>query len=275
MGTHAMADRGHTADLWQRFKARRDTAVRERLALSYVPLVRVQARHMAGRVPPSVRAEDLEGYGMVGLLEAIDRFDPDRGIPFEAFARLRIRGAMYDYLRTLDLLPRVARKTVHRVQAEAAVLTRRLGREPTDDELASAAGMEPARVDRALRDAQAGMPLSLEGELGEIDRLPAALARDAGADAFAEVEQDALDSELWQVTAALPVRHKVVIGLYYCEGLTLAEIGRVLGVTESRVSQLRSEALATLRTHLAVLNWLEGAPAPAQPGRAGRRRASA
>src|SRR4030065_284416 len=111
MGTPAMADRGHTGELWQRFKARRDGAVRERLALSYVPLVRAQARHMAGRVPPSVRAEDLEGYGMVGLLEAIGRFDPDRGIPLEAFRRLRIRGAMYDYLRTLALLPRGARQT--------------------------------------------------------------------------------------------------------------------------------------------------------------------
>lgn len=258
-----MADRGHTGELWQRFKARRDGAVRERLALSYVPLVRAQARHMAGRVPPSVRAEDLEGYGMVGLLEAIDRFDPDRGIPFEAFARLRIRGAMYDYLRTLDLLPRVARQTVHRVQAEEATLTRRLGREPTDDELASASGIAPTRLDRALRDAQAGMLLSLEDEPGEIDRLPAALARDAGADVFARVEQDALDSELWQVTAALPVRHKVVIGLYYCEGLTLAEIGRVLGVTESRVGQLRAEALETLRTHLRLLDWLEGGTARA------------
>jgi len=258
-----MADRGHTGELWQRFKARRDRAVRERLALSYVPLVRAQARYMAGRVPPSVRGEDLEGYGMVGLLEAIDRFDPDRGIPFEAFARLRIRGAMYDYLRTLDLLPRVARRTVHRVQAEAVTLTRRLGREPTDDELASASGIASVRLDRALRDAQAGMPLSLDGELGEIDRLPAALARDAGADVIARVEQDALDAELWQATAALPVRHKVVIGLYYCEGLTLAEIGRVLGVTESRVGQLRGEALETLRTHLRLLNWLEGGTARA------------
>ena len=255
-----MTNRRGTGELWQRFKVRRDGGVRERLALSYLPLVRMQARYMAGRVPPSVRAEDLEGYGTVGLLEAIDRFDPDRGIPFEAFARLRIRGAMYDYLRTLDLLPRVARQTVHRIQAASAALTRDLGREPTDEELSAAAGLEPRRVGRALRDAQAGMAVSLEGELDEITRLPAALARDAGADVLDGVERDALDAELWKATASLPVRHKVVIGLYYCEGLTLAEIGRVLGVTESRVSQLRGEALETLRTHLGLLNWLEDRP---------------
>lgn len=274
-----MADRTpETSELWERFKAKRDAALRERLALSYLPLVHLQARQMARRVPPSVKAEDLEGYGMIGLLEAIDRFEPDRGIPFEAFARLRIRGAMYDYLRTLDLLPRVARKTVHRVQAEANVLTRRLGRAPTDSELAQAAGISAARVDRALADAHAAMPVSLEGEFGEVDRLPAALARDAGGDILARVEQEALDAQLWRATAALPVRHKVVVGLYYCEGLTLAEIGRILGVTESRASQLRSEALETLRTHLALRSWLDGArntPNDGAPRRKPRTRASA
>ncbi|MDP3767407.1 MAG: FliA/WhiG family RNA polymerase sigma factor [Dehalococcoidia bacterium] len=255
-----MADRTpETSELWERIKAKRDAAVRERLALSYLPLVHTQARILAGRVPPSVKAEDLEGYGMIGLLEAIDRFDPDRGIPFEAFARLRIRGAMYDYLRTLDLLPRVARRTVHRVQAEAIILTRRLGRAPTDEELAESTGMAAARVDRALVDAHAATPVSLEGEFGEVDHLPAALARDAGGDVLTRLEQEALDGELWRATAALPVRHKVVVGLYYCEGLTLAEIGRILGVTESRASQLRSEALETLRTHLSLRNWLDGA----------------
>jgi len=266
-----MADHAeHPGELWARFKTRRDAAARERLALIYLPLVRAQAGQMAGRVPPSVRAEDLEGYGLVGLLEAIDRFDPDRGIPFEAFARLRIRGAMYDYLRTLDLLPRVARRTVHRVQAEAHRMMRRLGRAPTGRELARATGFTPRRLDRALRDARGGLPLSLEAEFGEIDRLPAQLARDAGGDVLTCVERDALDAELWRATAALPVRHKVVIGLYYCEGLTLAEIGRILGVTESRVSQMRRDALQTLRTHLALANWLEGTAGPGSGTGGGR-----
>lgn len=250
-----------TGELWQMFKERRDAAVRERLVLSYLPLVRAQARQMAGRIPPSVKMEDLEGYGMIGLLEAIDRFDPDRGIPFEAFARLRIRGAMYDYLRTLDLLPRVARRTVHRAQAQAHALTRSLGRAPTGDELARAMGMEARLLDRALADAQAAVPVSLEEQMGEFDRLPGALARGAAGDVFNVIERSGLDAELWRATAALPVRQKVVIGLYYCEGLTLWEIGRILGVTESRVSQLRSEALENLRTHLALRAWLDGAPA--------------
>lgn len=243
-----------TAALWQQFKDQRTPALRERLALAYLPLVRAQARQMARRVPSSVKSEDLEGYGMIGLLEAIDRFDPDRGIPFEVFARLRIRGAMFDYLRTLDLLPRVARQNVHRVQTEAHALSRSLGRRPTDEELARATGMARRRVDRALADAQAATPLSLE-EFADADRLPDALACDAGGDGLAHVERQQRDAELWRAIDALPVRHKVVVGLYYCEGLTLWEIGRVLGVTESRVSQMRGESLAMLRTHLMIGTW--------------------
>lgn len=250
-----------TESLWWQFKDRREGAVRERLALAYLPLVRAQARQMASRIPPSVRTEDLEGYGMIGLLEAIDRFDPDRGIPFEVFARLRIRGAMYDYLRTLDLLPRVARRKVHRVQAQSRALMRVLGRTPTHDELAQAMGVERQTVGRTLATAQDAVPVSLEERVA--DRLPPALARDAGGDVISRVEQQALDAELWRAIEALPPRHKVVVGLYYCEGLTLYEIGRVLGVTESRGSQMRREALEALRTHLALRAWLDAAPAVA------------
>lgn len=255
----------HQTDaLWWQFKDRREEAVRERLALGYLPLVRAQARQMASRIPPSVRTEDLEGYGMIGLLEAIDRFDPDRGIPFEVFARLRIRGAMYDYLRTLDLLPRVARRRVHRVQAQSRALMRVLGRIPSHDEVADAMGLDRRIVDRTLATAQDAVPVSLEERAA--DRLPPALTRDAGGDMTSVVEREALDAELWRAIEALPPRHKVVIGLYYCEGLTLHDIGRVLGVTESRASQLRREALDALRTHLALCAWLDRSPASAGPG---------
>ncbi len=251
------ADPQSVASLWQAFKEAHAIAVRERLALAYLPLVRAQARQMAGRVPPTVKSEDLEGYGMIGLLEAIDRFDPDRGIPFEVFARLRIRGAMYDYLRTLDLLPRIARRNVHRVQLQVHLLTRRLGRVPTNEELAQATGMAARQLGKVRTDAHAALPLSLD-EFNDADRLPEMLARDAGGDVFGTIEQRARNAELWHAIAALPVRHKVVIGLYYCEGLTLWEIGRVLGVTESRASQMRGEGLQTLRTHLALRSWLDG-----------------
>ena len=251
------ADSQSVASLWQVFKEARAVAVRERLALAYLPLVRAQTRQMTSRVPPTVKSEDLEGYGMIGLLEAIDRFDPDRGIPFEVFARLRIRGAMYDYLRTLDLLPRIARRNVHRVQAQVHALTRQLGRLPTDEELAAATGLATRQLGRARTDQHAALPLSLD-EFGDADRFPEALARDAGGDVVGSMEQQARNAELWHAIEALPVRHKVVIGLYYCEGLTLWEIGRVLRVTESRISQMRGEALQALRTHLALRSWLDG-----------------
>lgn len=251
-------DTRSVAALWQAFKEERTAAVRERLALAYLPVVRVQAKQMGGRVPPSVKGEDLEGYGMIGLLEAIDRFDPDRGIPFEAFARLRIRGAMFDYLRTLDLLPRIARRNVHRMQTQVHALTRRLGRVPTDAELTRATGLVSRQLGKVRTDAHAAQTLSLD-EFSDGERLPAALARDTGGDVLGRIEEHARNSELWRAIEALPVRHKVIIGLYYCEGLTQGEIGRVLSVTESRVSQMRSEALQILRTHLSLRAWLDDA----------------
>ncbi len=254
-----------TAELWRAFKDRRDASARERLALSYLALVRVQTRQMARRLPPSVKAEDLEGYGMIGLLEALDRFDPNRGIPFEVFARLRIRGAMYDYLRTLDQLPRLARRQVQRVQAQVHVLSRTLGRFPTNEELARAVGVETPVLGQVLADAKAAVPSSLE-DSQEADRLPNQLARDAGKDILSQLEREELAAELWRAINALPVRHKLIVGLYYSEGLTLGEIGRVLGVTESRVSQMRSQALASLRNQLIVRAFLEGAPPPRRPG---------
>ncbi|MDQ7820713.1 MAG: FliA/WhiG family RNA polymerase sigma factor [Armatimonadota bacterium] len=259
-----MAD-GTTSELWSRFRSGRSPDLRERLALAYLPLVRALARQMAVRMPASVKSEDLEGYGMIGLLEAIDRFDPDRGIPFEAFARLRIRGAMYDYLRTLDLLPRVARRHVHRLQAQARTLARSLGRPPTGREVVAATGWEEAAVERIRADAAAGQVLSLE-EIASSDQLPDSVIRDVWGDTLARMERQERDRTLWRAIQALPARHKLVVGLYYCEGLTLAEIGRVLGVTESRVSQMRAEALGMLRTHLALRSWMDGAPAPL-PGR--------
>src|SRR2546426_11826491 len=127
------ADSQSVASLWQVFKEGHAVAVRERLALAYLPLVRAQTRQMTSRVPPTVKSEDLEGYGMIGLLEAIDRFDTDGGITIEAFARLRIRRDMYDYLRTLDLLPGIAPCNVHRAQAQVQALTRRRGRVPNHE----------------------------------------------------------------------------------------------------------------------------------------------
>ena len=261
-----------TAELWRAFKDRQDASARERLALSYLSLVRMQTRQMMRRLPASVKAEDLEGYGMIGLLEAIDRFDPDRGIPFEVFARLRIRGAMYDYLRTLDQLPRLARRQVQRIQTEVHVLSRTLGRTPTHEELARAVGLETPVLGRVLADAQAAVSSSLE-DSKEADRLPSGLTQDGGKDILNQLEREELAAELWHAINALPVRHKLIIGLYYGEGLTLGEIGRILSVTESRVSQIRGQALASLRHQLMVRAFLEGAPPPRRPG--GRARGAA
>lgn len=194
-----------TAPLWEMFRERRDVASRERLALAYHKLAREQAMQMVGRVP-SVKIDDLERYGMMGLRTAIERFDPDRGVPFELFARRRVRGAIYDYLRTL---------TLGRARADA--------------------------------DIPEGSP-----DDGEVSRrLAAGLLRDVGGDVRL-IEDDGVDADVRRAVEALPVPHKVVVGLFYCNGIAPEVIGGVLGISESDVVRLRSEALAHIRTQLAL-----------------------
>ena len=230
-------------ELWQRYRHHPDQDLRNRLVLQYSPLVKYVAGRLRTRLPDHVDYNDLVSDGIIGLMGAIDRFDPGRGLTFQTFAVPRIRGAMVDALRALDWVPRSVRDRVRQVEEAQRVLEARLGRIPEDPEIAEEIGISVP----ALRDLYAKASLTSLGSLDVLD-----LADDLSAAATHEIEDDETKAALLRVVHELPERDRVVIALYYFEGLTLSEIGQVLGVSESRVSQLHTRATMVLRTKLAA-----------------------
>ena len=228
-------------ELWQSFRADPTLERRNRLVLQYSPLVKYVAGRLRTRLPESVEYADLVSDGIIGLMEAIERFDPGRGLTFQTFAVPRIRGAMVDALRSLDWVPRSVRDKVRQVEEAQRALETRLGRIPDDPEIAAELGISV----RELRELYAKVGVTGVATMEDFE-----LADDLSAAAAEEIEDDQAKAELLRVVGELPERDQVIIALYYFEGFTLAEIGRVLGVTESRVSQLHSRATMMLRNKL-------------------------
>lgn len=224
---------------------------REQLVQRFVPLVKRIAYHLMARLPPSVQFEDLVQNGMLGLLDAIDRYQEGFGAQFETYATQRVRGAMLDGLRENDWLPRNLRRELRRIEVAINQLEHAHGRAPTERELADALGMTLADYQKTLQDARGHQLVYLEDFAGEgdedfLDRhLPS--AEGDPADLFAERN---LKELLVQAIALLPEREKLMMALYYEQDLNLKEIGEVMGVTESRVCQLHSQAIARLRSKL-------------------------
>lgn len=231
--------------LWHRYRRERTLELRNRLVLQYSPLVKYVAGRLRTRLPESVDYNDLVSDGIIGLMDAIDRFDPDRGLTFQTFAVPRVRGAMVDALRAMDWVPRSVRDRIRQVEEAQRTLEARLGRIPDDPEIAAELGISVP----ALRDLYAKVAFTSVGALEDLE-----LADDLSAAAAHEIEDEQAKAVLLRVVDELPERDQVIIALYYFEGLTLAEIGRVLGVSESRVSQLHSRATMVLRTKLAALD---------------------
>jgi RNA polymerase sigma factor for flagellar operon FliA len=229
--------------VWREYRATRESQLRERLVLQYAPLVKYVAGRLRARMPDSVEQDDLVSDGVLGLIDAIDRFEPSRGLSFQTFAVPRIRGAIIDGMRSMDFVPRSVRdklRTVHRAQV---ALEERLGRTPEDTEVAREVGI-PVQQLRDLR-RQAS---SNHANLDDFD-----LADELTNAADHGIEEGDLSASLMRVVDQLGERDQVIIALYYFEGLTLAEIGQVLGVTESRVSQVHRRATGSLRERLLEL----------------------
>jgi RNA polymerase sigma factor for flagellar operon FliA len=255
----ASTNRTTAADLrqlWAAWERDRAPAARDALIIHYAPLVKYVAGRVGVGLPRSVEQSDLVSYGMFGLIDAIDKFEAGRGFKFETYAISRIRGAILDELRTVDWVPRSVRSKIRRIEQAIATLEASGARAPTDDELAAELGWTPEQVQAALGDISHVGVVALDEILvasavrGEALTLGEILADGtahgpAGAFAMAEIRRD-----LGQAIRALPEREKVVLALYYFENLTLREIGRVLGVTESRVSQIHTQAVLRLRTRL-------------------------
>ncbi len=239
----------HLSLQWQRWLRRRNLAARDHLIVSYSPLVKFIAGRVGAGLPASVDPGDLVSSGVFGLIDAIERFDPSQGVKFETFATPRIRGAIYDGLRQLDWVPRSIRTRARDVQRAISEFEVANGRSPTDPELAEQLGLERAELDRWLTSIASTTVGPLERALdagaepralsGEVPQVPSKVVEDK------EV-RELVRSEIGK----LPDREKLVLSLYYDEGLTLAQIARVLGISESRVPQLHSKSVLHLRSRL-------------------------
>jgi RNA polymerase sigma factor for flagellar operon FliA len=243
-------------DLWRRYKEEGDSSARERLVVAYSPMVKFVAGRLGAGLPSHVDDADLISYGLMGLIGAIERFEPERGIKFETFAMTRIRGAIIDELRSLDWVPRSVRSRAREIEAAQAKLEHELQRAPSEAELA-------ARLDISEEELQTSLLEIANSSVYALDELwtvsdssgDQVSLLDTISDPRADDPQESLASSevkdrLTEAISSLPEREQLVVALYYYENLTLREIGEVLGVTESRVSQLHTKAVMRLKSGL-------------------------
>jgi RNA polymerase sigma factor for flagellar operon FliA len=245
------------ASLWREFKDTGDTSLRERLILHYSPLVKYVAGRVGVGLPPNIEQADLVSYGIFGLIDAIEKFDLERAIKFETYAISRIRGAIIDELRSIDWIPRSVRYKAREVEKAYAALEAKLRRTPTEQEVAEELGISTTDLRQIFSQVSFVNVLALDellntgGEKGDKLSLVDTLEDSKAEDPVQAFEAEEMKYLLAGAINTLPEREKIVVTLYYYEGLTLAEIGQVLGVTESRICQMHTKAVLQLRGKLA------------------------
>jgi RNA polymerase sigma factor FliA len=243
-------------DLWRRYKEDGDDTARERLVVAYSPMVKFVAGRLGAGLPSHVEDADLISYGLVGLIGAIERFEPERGIKFETFAMTRIRGAIIDELRSLDWVPRSVRSRAREIESAQAKLEHELQRVPNEGELAAKLNMTEEELQEALLEIANSSVYALDelwtvsDSSGDQVSLLDTIADEGAADPQEALDTTEVKDRLTGAISSLPEREQLVVALYYYENLTLREIGEVLGVTESRVSQLHTKAVMRLKSHL-------------------------
>ena len=227
---------------------------RDALIRQHVPLVRRIALHMIAKLPPNVELDDLIQVGMIGLAEALSRFESEQGVQFDTFASQRIRGAMLDELREGDWMSRSSRKSQKEIEQALGRLEQRLGRPPLESEIADELGMALDDYQSLLGRVRGTQLVYLEdiggGDGADGDDYLERHVADTGADPFALLRDQRLRLALVEAIKNLPEREQYVMGMYYEHDMNLKEIAAVLGVTESRVCQLHSQAIARLRTKM-------------------------
>jgi RNA polymerase sigma factor for flagellar operon FliA len=243
-------------DIWRTYKATGRQDLRDRLILTYAPLVKYVAGRLGTGLPAHVEEGDLVSYGLLGLIGAIERYEPDRDVKFETYAIARIKGSIIDELRSLDWVPRSVRSRAREIERAMVELENRFRRAPTDEEIATEVGITRQEFDENLTQISRSSVAALDelwtisssggDTVSLIDTIEDPNADDPShAMARTEVREQLADA-----IARLPERERLVISLYYYEELTLREIGEVLGVTESRVSQLHTKAVLRLKVRL-------------------------
>lgn len=242
-------------DTWKTYKETGDRTCRERLVLAYIGLVKGVVGRMSVSRLQGAEYDDLVGNGIIGLMDAIDRFDLSKGVRFEAYATTRIRGAVLDACRKNDWVPRSVRQAAKRLERVYSVVENRLGRSATDTEVADEMGISVEELDRTIGDINGSYLMSLDESVPGVDDDDSMTVSDRVVDRNSPAPDElAAESSAIEVLAdavdRLPERERLIVSLYYHDGLTLREIGEVMGVTESRVSQLHTKAILRLRGRL-------------------------
>ena len=239
-------------DLWTAYRSEPTRDRRDRLILHYSPLVKYVAGRVGGGLPQNIEQADLVSYGIFGLIDAIERFELDRGYKFETYAISRIKGAILDELRSIDWVPRSVRAKAREVERAFSKLEAALGRSPSDSELAEALGCTEAQLQATLSQVSLTGVAALDEMLGERsdyttlgETIP-----DSSDGPGALFEMSEMRGQLAEAIERMPEREKMVLTLYYFENMTLARIGDILNVTESRVSQIHTKAVLQLRSRL-------------------------
>ncbi len=239
--------------LWQQYIEQKSTQAREALILRYAPLIKYVVGRLGLKVPASLEQNDLLSYGMIGLIEAIDRFDPSYEVKFETYAISRIKGQIIDSIRAMDILPRSVYRHAKEIETAFGELSQSLGRLPTDSEVAAHLGISVKEYHRWLGNAS-WIVVSLDQPIVFSDGEQASLY-DSLEDDTVQTPSEAIDRQeaIERVATAitqLPKREQLLVSLYYNDGLTMKEIGEVLGVSESRVSQLHAKVMLAMRSFI-------------------------
>lgn len=246
---------GITREDWREYRRTKDPGLRDLLITANIALVRQVAGRLSLQLPSCVELDDLESAGTVGLLSAVESYDPEQAAEFATYAQHRIRGAILDDLRAQDFAPRSLRAKAREIEQALFKLEGSIGREPTDDEVATALGMERDAYLRQLGEIRGMVLMSLderatEGEGSENDRFVRELPDPAPRDPFIAAASKERVQLLGEIIEGLPTQERLVLTLYYVEELTMKEIGRVIEVSESRVSQIHTSAILRMRARL-------------------------
>jgi len=235
-------------ELWIEYKKTRNPAIRELFIKQYAPLVKYVAGKVAVGMPSNVEFDDLVGFGVFGLLDAIDKFDPEKNVKFKTYAVTRIRGSIFDELRSIDWVPRSVRQKTREIEDAIVRLESKLGRTASDTEIAGSLQQTLYKISgtsiMSLNDVWYSGDDSERISIGDSIESPSSLNPDV------IVEREEMKRVIVEAINELPEKEKMVLVLYYYEDLTLKEIGQVLNVTESRVSQLHTKANLRLRAKL-------------------------
>lgn len=247
---------GPVDELWSEFKSTGSPRARDELIVHYAPLVKYVAARVAIGLPNNVDQEDLASAGILGLMEAVNKFEPDRGFKFESYAAARIRGAIIDDLRSLDWVPRSVRSQARKVEEALSKLQDKLGRVPTDEEVAEEMDVTVRKLRSIYAKVSTILFVSLDrlmsvGDKGDSGMsLVDTLVDTKAEDPLASVEEKEMKQFLVKAIASLPERERTAITLYYYEGLSLAEISQVVGVSQARISQMNAKSVMTFRSLL-------------------------